>query len=198
MTPEDVRGRYEKLKDSINRYRRAYHVYDREEIPESARDSLMHELAELEARYPELIASDSPTQRVAGTPLPQFRKIRHIVPQWSFNDVFSPDELREFDARVKRFLHESFASAHPSYVCELKIDGLKIVFTDERETGEDGKSRSVTFQYDGGIEDFIRYLNEGHDTIHKKVAGFSNAVMPPFVMSDKKIDALVLYLKTLK
>lgn len=130
--PADIRTRYEKLKESINRYRRAYHVYDREEIPESARDSLMHELAELEAQYPALIAPDSPTQRVAGTPLPGFQKVRHKVAQWSFNDVFSPDELREFDARVKRFLADDGITAAPTYVCELKIDGLKVILEYEK------------------------------------------------------------------
>ena len=130
--PADIRARYEKLKESINRYRRAYHVYDREEIPEAARDSLMHELAELEAQYPALIASDSPTQRIAGTPLPGFKKITHKVAQWSFNDAFSPDDLREFDGRVKRVLKERFGDVQPGYVCELKIDGLKIVFEYEK------------------------------------------------------------------
>lgn len=130
--PKDAKERYEKLKETINRYRRAYHVYDREEIPESARDSLMHELAELEARYPALIASDSPTQRVAGTPLDKFKKVPHKVAQWSFNDVFSPEELREFDARVKRFLAEADIHDAPTYVCELKIDGLKVILEYEK------------------------------------------------------------------
>jgi DNA ligase (NAD+) len=70
MIPKEVRERYQKLKDSINHYRREYHVYDREVIPESARDSLMKELAGLEAQYPAIVAPDSPTQRVAGKPLP--------------------------------------------------------------------------------------------------------------------------------
>lgn len=126
------RERYEKLKGAIDHYRRQYHVYDIEEIPESARDSLMHELTDLEARYPELITPDSPSQRVAGTPLPQFQKVRHTIPQWSFNDAFSPDELRAFDERVKRFLRHSYPDANPGYACELKIDGLKIVFTYEK------------------------------------------------------------------
>ena len=126
------RGRYEKLKKAIDHYRREYHVYDREDIPESARDSLMHELTELESRYPELVTPESPSQRVAGAPLSQFQKIRHSVPQWSFNDAFTPEELRAFDERVKRFLRATYPGASPSYVCELKIDGLKIVFTYEK------------------------------------------------------------------
>ena len=128
----DVKTRYAKLKESINHYRRLYHVYDREEISEEALDSLKHELTLIEAQYPELITPDSPSQRVAGAPLPGFKKVRHKVAQWSFNDCFSPEEAREFDARVKRGLKVRFADAQPTYVCELKIDGLKIVFEYEK------------------------------------------------------------------
>ena len=128
----DVKTRYAKLKESINHYRRLYHVYDREEISEEALDSLKHELTLIEAQYPELITPDSPSQRVAGAPLPGFKKVRHKVAQWSFNDCFSPEEAREFDARVKRGLKVRFADAQPTYVCELKTDGLKIVFEYEK------------------------------------------------------------------
>src|SRR4051812_12271623 len=125
MIPKDVRERYGKLKDTINHYRRLYHVYDREEIPEAARDSLMRELASLEEQYPSLVASDSPTQRVAGKPLPQFKKVKHEVAQWSFNDAFTAEDLRDFDARVKKVLRAEFGDVAPSYMNELKIDGLK-------------------------------------------------------------------------
>src|ERR1700691_2165524 len=132
MVPKGARGRYEKLKESINRYRRLFHVHDKEEISEEARDSLMQELAELEKEYPELITPDSPSQRVAGAPLPQFKKVRHQIEQWSFNDAFSPEDLREFDTRVKKMLKPRFGDVQPTYACELKIDGLKIVFTYEK------------------------------------------------------------------
>lgn len=132
MIPGNVRERYEKLVKAINQYRRMYHVYDKEEIPEAARDSLMHELAEIERTYPSIVVPDSPSQRVAGKPLPGFKKIRHTISQWSFNDIFTPDEAREFDARVKRLLHARYPQAKPTYVCELKIDGLKVVFTYEK------------------------------------------------------------------
>ncbi len=122
--PKEIRERAHKLREAINRYRHLYHVEDREEIPESARDSLMHELATLEAEYPTLVTPDSPTQRVAGKPLPGFTKIPHAVPQWSFNDIFSEDEARAFDERVTRVLGRK-----PSYTSELKIDGLKVVLT---------------------------------------------------------------------
>ncbi|MES2007169.1 MAG: NAD-dependent DNA ligase LigA [Patescibacteria group bacterium] len=126
MVPKDVQERYTKLKEAINHYRRQYHVFDREEIPEAARDSLMHELAELEREYPKLITSDSPTQRVAGEPLPQFKKVTHEISQWSFNDAFTPEDIVAFDVRVKKVLG---VQSPVAYVCELKIDGLKVVLT---------------------------------------------------------------------
>lgn len=130
--PKREHDRYEKLKASINRYRTLYHVYDREEISQGALDSLKHELAQIEEKYPEIVAPDSPSQRVAGKPLPAFKKVLHAVPQWSFNDAFSPEDVRDFDARVKRFLRGVGMNVSPTYVCELKIDGLKIVLTYEK------------------------------------------------------------------
>ena len=132
MIPKAIQERYRRLKDTINRHRTLYHVYDKEEIPQAALDSLKHELAQIEAAHPAIIAPDSPSQRVAGKPLPGFRKVRHKVAQWSFNDAFSPEEMREFDVRVRRFLRPAYGDAAPSYLCELKIDGLKIVFEYEK------------------------------------------------------------------
>lgn len=131
--PKGVIERIGKLREAINRYRYLYHVKDIEEIPASALDELKHELSELEEKYPELISPDSPSQRVAGKPLPGFKKVRHAVPQWSFNDVFSEEEFRAFDERVHKDLKKKFgAGVQADYTCELKIDGLKIVFTYEK------------------------------------------------------------------
>ena len=130
--PGEIRTRYEKLVRAINRYRTLYHVYDTEEISQAALDSLKRELVEIEALHPSLITSASPSQRVAGKPLPGFKKVRHKVEQWSFNDVFSPEEVREFDARVSRYLRDRGVSAPPTYACELKIDGLKIILEYEK------------------------------------------------------------------
>src|SRR3989344_873175 len=160
--PREIRGRYEKLKGAINRYRYLYHARDIEEISEEARSSLQHELALLEEKYPELIAPDSPSKRVGGEPLPEFKKIRHAVAQWSFNDAFTEEDMRDFDKRVKRFLKgDGVAKAPtseseevlrstdrseaevlrsprrmdpnvPTYTAELKIDGLKVVLTYEK------------------------------------------------------------------
>lgn len=121
--PKEVKERAAKLRDAISKYRYEYHVLDKEGIPIEALDSLKHELATLEEEYPELITPDSPTQRVAGAPLPEFKKVQHEVAQWSFNDAFTEEDMRAFDDRIKK------VAPRASYVCELKIDGLKIVLT---------------------------------------------------------------------
>jgi DNA ligase (NAD+) len=130
--PADIIQRLAKLKEVINRHRYVYHVLDTQEISDTAYDALMRELEDIEAKYPELITSDSPSQRVGDTPLPAFTKVTHKIPQWSFNDAFSPEDMRDFDARVRRMLANSFSDVSPSYVCELKIDGLKVVLEYEK------------------------------------------------------------------
>ncbi len=128
--PRDVIERIEKLRETIDHYRYLYHVEDKEEISAEALDTLKHELTSLEERYPELVVPESPTQRIAGEPLPQFNKITHDITQWSFNDVFNEVELRAFDERVQKKVRELFGqSARATYTAELKIDGLKIVLT---------------------------------------------------------------------
>ncbi|MBU6390246.1 NAD-dependent DNA ligase LigA, partial [Patescibacteria group bacterium] len=135
VVPADVKKRLEKLKETIERQRYLYHVLDKPEMSEAALDSLKRELTEIERKYPELLTPDSPSQRVGGAPLPEFKKVAHKVPQWSFNDAFTPEEMREFEARVKRFLKQrsdifpDFGSrlGGIDYDCELKIDGLKVV-----------------------------------------------------------------------
>ena len=128
--PENVRIRYEKLKKTVAHHRYLYHVENTQTLSDEALDSLKHELAEIERAYPSLITPDSPTQRVAGAPLEQFQKVTHVVPQWSLNDAFTKEELREFHDRVTRVLSDELGRAvSPTYTCELKIDGLHIVLT---------------------------------------------------------------------
>ncbi|MBI2100535.1 MAG: NAD-dependent DNA ligase LigA [Candidatus Vogelbacteria bacterium] len=138
-------ARVKKLRQAINHHRYLYHVLDREEISAAALDSLKRELSELEAEHPDLITADSPTQRVAGEPLSEFKKVSHRVPQWSFNDAFTPEAMREFDARVKKALVVP-ARTGPTYVAELKIDGFKIILTYER-----GILRTAATRGDGRI-----------------------------------------------
>lgn len=130
--PKDIRERYEKLLKELNRHRHLYYVLDAPEIPDSAYDELEQELFAIEEQYPGLVSPHSPSQRVGAEPLPAFKKVKHTVPQWSFNDAFTPEDLREFDVRVKRFLKQQFGEVQPTYTCELKIDGLKVVLTYER------------------------------------------------------------------
>ncbi|TAK58182.1 NAD-dependent DNA ligase LigA, partial [Patescibacteria group bacterium] len=127
--PDQVIERLAKLKLAIEKHRYQYHVLDKQDISESALDSLKHELVQIETEYPELITPDSPSQRVAGKPLDEFKKVTHKVSQWSFNDAFSPEDMVAFDARVKRFLSRDSSIG---YVCELKIDGLKLVLEYQR------------------------------------------------------------------
>ncbi|MBI5005113.1 MAG: NAD-dependent DNA ligase LigA [Candidatus Lloydbacteria bacterium] len=130
MTKKTAGKRLEQLRKAINYHRYLYHVEDRQEISDAALDSLKYELSKIESEYPDLITLYSPSQRVAGKPLPELKKVRHEVEQWSFNDAFSEEDMRDFDARVKRFLKEDFRGAvAPSYTAELKIDGLKVVLT---------------------------------------------------------------------
>lgn len=123
--PRDIQERYNKLKAAVNRHRYLYYALEAPEIADSAYDELEQELIRLEGEYPGLQAPDSPTQRVGGAPAAAFKKVRHQVAQWSFNDAFSPQDIEGFDARVRRML----AGTAPTYAMELKIDGLKVVLT---------------------------------------------------------------------
>ena len=130
--PKEAIERLHQLRKTIEHHRYLYHVLDKEEISPEALDSLKNELVTLETQYPSLVTPDSPSQRVAGAPLPQFKKIKHRIPQWSLGDAFTEEDIRDFDARVKRMLESVFEKKiSPVYDCEIKIDGLKIVLTYE-------------------------------------------------------------------
>lgn len=142
MTKQQAQERLEKLRKEINKYRYQYHVLNQLEISEEALDSLKHELVQIEKQFPELVTPDSPSQRVAGKVLEGFKKVRHAVTQWSLNDAFSEDELRDFDARVKRFLEkEGIKTKEVDYCVEHKIDGLHIVLTYENGRFVTGATR---------------------------------------------------------
>lgn len=122
-----IRERAHKLRETIERHRHLYHTFDKPELSDEAYDALIRELEGLESEYSELKTPDSPTQRVGGRPLDEFKKVTHTVPQWSFNDAFSEDDMRAFDERVKKLLGREC-----EYTAELKIDGLKVVLTYEK------------------------------------------------------------------
>ncbi|MFA7216405.1 MAG: NAD-dependent DNA ligase LigA [Candidatus Paceibacterota bacterium] len=126
--PKEIIERLEKLKKTIEHYRYMYHVEDKSLISDEALDSLKHELSQIEKQYPELLTLDSPSQRVSGEPLKAFKKITHKIPQWSFNDAFTEEDIKDFDERVRKLLIKEFGpKTSATYTCELKIDGLKVV-----------------------------------------------------------------------
>jgi len=109
-----------RLRELINDYRYNYHVLNKSIMSEAAADSLKHELTKIEEAHPELITPDSPTQRVAGEPLPQFKKVQHSGRMLSLNDVFSEEE---FNAWVKR-ITKLAAQDEIEFFMDLKMDGL--------------------------------------------------------------------------
>lgn len=131
MIKEDIRIRIEKLREEIDKHRHAYHVLDTPIIADEVYDSLFAELEALEEKYPDLIVSSSPTQRVGNTPLEKFSKVRHEVLQWSFGDVFDFSELQKWEEKIVKMLEKEGVSKSLEYDCELKIDGLKIILTYE-------------------------------------------------------------------
>ncbi len=128
MNNKSVKERIEHLKKVINRYRYAYHILDKSLISDAALDSLKKELFDLENQYPEFIVPDSPTQRVGGQPLKEFKKVHHETPMLSFNDAFSEEDIKDWLERVENYLGRSVHSSSDDHLfyCELKIDGLAI------------------------------------------------------------------------
>lgn len=126
-----MKDRYNKLIDLVNYHRHRYHVLDAPEVSDEAYDSLFSELLALEETHPELKQPGSPTERVGGEPLPAFEKVKHVVPQWSFDNVFTKEELHKWAERLERFLAREtrFGGERVDYLCEPKIDGLKIILT---------------------------------------------------------------------
>ncbi|COD90249.1 DNA ligase [Streptococcus pneumoniae] len=110
----------------LNRYATEYYTSDNPSVSDSEYDRLYRELVELETAYPEQVLADSPTHRVGGKVLDGFEKYSHQYPLYSLQDAFSREELYAFDARVRKEV------AHPTYICELKIDGLSISLTYEK------------------------------------------------------------------
>ncbi|MBI5079398.1 NAD-dependent DNA ligase LigA [Candidatus Wolfebacteria bacterium] len=128
MDKEEIKKRVERLKKLIDHHRYLYHVLDRQEISEAALDSLKKELFDLENKFPDLITPDSPTQRVGGRPLKEFKKVRHETPMLSFNDAFSEQDMRDWLVRVENYFKPTADYSIPitDFYCELKIDGLAI------------------------------------------------------------------------
>lgn len=162
--------RIEKLKQEIQKLNYQYFVLDQSPVSEEVRDSLKRELIILEKKFPDLITPDSPTQRVGSVLSGKFQKAKHLRKKESLSDIFSWEELEEWEKRLQKILpNEKF-----EYLCELKIDGLNVSLVyDEagnylravtRGNGEEGENVSHTIktieQIPLKIDNFLNILLE--------------------------------------
>lgn len=122
MNLEEAKRRVDQLREAIRRHDRLYYGEDNPEVSDADYDALYAELVELEAEFPSLVSSESPTQRVGGAPLDRFESVTHDAPMLSLNSSQDPDTLRRFDQRIADFLGEEAIA----YVVEPKLDGLSI------------------------------------------------------------------------
>ncbi|GKQ43131.1 DNA ligase [Companilactobacillus sp. RD055328] len=136
MNIEDVQTRLTKLKARITELSNAYYTKDAPLVEDSEYDQLYRELEELEAEHPELVTNDSPTQKVGGEVLSDFSKVTHDVPMLSMGDVFSLEELEEFDQRMQKNIGNK-----TDYNVELKIDGLALSLVYENGKLVQGSTR---------------------------------------------------------
>jgi DNA ligase (NAD+) len=142
----DAQKKIQQLREQIRRHDHLYYVLNAPEISDHQYDALFSELKELEQAHPKLITPDSPTQRVSETPMESFTQIRHSVPMLSIDNTYSADELREFDARVRKGLETD----KYDYVVEPKIDGLAVSLHYEK-----GKLTAAATRGDGRSGDDV-------------------------------------------
>src|SRR5256885_5907895 len=166
MATPSTQRRAAELRERIEKANYEYHVLDTPTIADEAYDALMRELQELEAKHPELVTPDSPTQRVGAPASNRFAPVEHARPMLSLANAFDETELRAFDQRVRKGLGREDVG----YVCELKIDGLAINLT-----YEDGKFVQGATRGDGFVgEDVtanLRTIKSIPLTLREKVAG---------------------------
>ncbi len=125
----ELQSKVTHLRAQIDDLRYRYHVLNDPEVTDAMYEGLMDELRKIEEAHSEVVTPDSPTQRVAGRPLDKFEKVVHQVTQWSFNDAFSEQDIRDWEERILKMLEKSLGERPKdlNYVCELKIDGLHII-----------------------------------------------------------------------
>ena len=115
-----IEKRIDELVKILNEASHNYYALDNPTITDQEYDDFYHELKRLEDEHPELIKDNSPTKRIGGKIIDEFKKVTHEVPMMSLGDIFNEDELIEFDERIKKTI------SNPKYICELKIDGLSV------------------------------------------------------------------------
>jgi len=127
MTFTDPKRRIEQLRSQLHQHNYRYYVLDDPSLPDADYDRLFHELQQLEAKYPDLITLDSPTQRVGAAPLSRFPEVRHQVPMLSLGNVFDDASLQAFVKRIQEHLQDLGRSDDlPEFCCEPKLDGLAV------------------------------------------------------------------------
>lgn len=157
-----MKQRIDELIKIINKASDEYYTNDNPTITDQEYDDYYHELEKLEQQYPELIREDSPTKRVGGKIIDEFKKVSHEIPMMSLGDIFSEDEIFEFDQRIKKTI------PNPTYVCELKIDGL-----------------SVSLLYENGK--LIRGATRGNGIIGEDITHNVETIKSiPLVINDKR------------
>jgi DNA ligase (NAD+) len=190
MNKSQATERVAKLRDLINDYRYHYHVLDQSIMSEAAADSLKHELTELETQYPELVTADSPTQRVAGQPLPGFTQLRHSSRMLSLNDVFSRDELAAWEKRIEKLVPDQKSE----FFADLKMDGLACalvyqdgVFTRAITRGDGFVGEDVTANV-ATIDSVPLRLRS--DKAHQRFLKGRTEIRGEIIMYKKEFDAL--------
>jgi DNA ligase (NAD+) len=141
MSRGSIQDKIEKLREIIRHHEYQYYGLDAPEISDGDFDALMRELKALETEHPELVTSDSPTQRVGGKPKEGFAKVAHSRPMLSLDNVNSEEELRDWDRRAREL---AGPGAEISYVCEYKLDGLSLALHYEENTGGAYLARGIT------------------------------------------------------
>jgi DNA ligase (NAD+) len=139
---KDIPKKIEALREKIRHHEYLYYVLDQPEIDDADFDKLMRQLKDLEQEHPELLAADSPTQRVGGKPREGFVKVPHSSPMLSLDNTYNEDELRNWERRV----HELSGRSDVDYVCELKLDGMSLALI-----YEDGKLVRGITRGDGSV-----------------------------------------------
>lgn len=149
QVPAKIKTKVDRLRKELERHNRLYYTDARPEISDTEYDRLMKELITLEETYPELKTADSPSQRVGGAPLKGFKTVTHKIPMMSLDNTYSPDELREFDARVKKITERI------TYTAEIKIDGLAVSLRYRNGLFQAGVTRGDGVQGDDATENII-------------------------------------------
>ncbi len=166
-----AKQRIEKLKKTVNHHRYLYHVLDKQEISDSALDSLKKELFDLEQEFPEFLTADSPTQRVGGQPLSEFKKVPHRERMLSLNDAFSKEDMQDWVERISKLLTEQERQQLDFYA-ELKIDGL-----------------AIELEYDNGV--FVQGSTRGDGSIGEDITNNLKTVEAIPLSIDFKKDLVI-------